>query len=160
MDGGTPYLNLPLRTEAQARTERQIIKDRAELYERMLGYDEDRADYVARCSWHQRRGHLLGYLNELPTWAPLPHTWDEIAAHTLHAAETAGFWEGAADMLADWWVVANDLIDSAATADDRALAQLDCDDLKRRIERARGWAKRLDDEHLKRLNAADGGRAA
>lgn len=154
------YLELPLRSEAEARAERAVIADRADLYARMLDYDEARADYVARCSWEQRRGHLLGYLDEQPPCAPLPSAWDKIAAQTLHADVTAAFWERAADKLADWWVVAHDLIDSANNDSDRAVAEADCDTIKRRIRAARSWARRLDDEHLRRLNAADDGRAA
>ena len=143
MDGCSPYLTLPVRTEAQATAERQAVAERAELYERMLGYDEARAAYIARCSWHQRRGHYHRYLDEQPSWAPLPHTQEVIAQHTLHPEASAEFWTIAADVLCDWLPIASDLVDSAPTNGDRISAEYDERKLKERIARARDYVRVL-----------------
>lgn len=149
----SPYLvATPSRSEADVRAQRQVIAERAELYERMLAYDEPRAAYVARQPWHNRRGHYYGYMGEQPSWAPLPHTQDVIAAHTLHCDASADYWTHAADVLTDWLPIVDDLRDSAETQHDRELAEWDRRQLGERVKRARDFAKLLRAEHQRRAS--------
>lgn len=143
--------------EAAALAHRQVIKDRTELYERMLGYHEDRAAYVARCSWHQRRGHFHIKLSEMPDWPPLTERRALVISQTLHCDVSAEFWSTTADELADWSCIVADLVDSAENESDRRLAACDLAAVKDRIKEAREFAKMLRAEHARRASA---GRAA
>lgn len=148
-------LDRPLRTEAQVVAERQVLKDRAELYERMLGYHEDRAMSVARGSWESRLGHLRGYLdNELLAWAPLPHTSEAIATNTLHLDVTIEFWTRLADDCCDWVPIADDLRDSAPDGGTRWKAEAEKETLTARIKRARDFVQVLRAEMAKRAGRA------
>jgi hypothetical protein len=139
----SPYLSAPLRTEEQASDARQVITERTELYEQMLGYDEARAEYVARGSWEQRLGHYHSSAGEGETWAPLPHDQDVIVAATLFPGVSSEFWFSAADHLCDWIAILDDLIDSAATQRDRDRATYERGLLQQRIERARQFGRKL-----------------
>lgn len=151
---GSPYLRLPLRSEARAAAERQVIADRRELYERMLNYEESRADFLARCEWEQRLGHLSGYLdNELLAWAPLPHTSEAIAGCTLHPDVTAEFWTKFADDCCDWLPIADDLRDTAPDASARWKAEAQKETLTARVKRARDFVRVLRAESAKRRAA-------
>lgn len=148
----------PYRSEAQARAERAVIAERAELYARMLEMPEDTADYMARCSWAVRYEHARNHFNRpSAAWAPLLADQPAIAAATLHADVAAETWTRIADDDADWSVIVSDLVDSATTVEDRERAQADYDEIRRRITRARDFAKALRAEHTRRQNT---GRAA
>jgi len=116
MDGSiSSYLIRPLRSEAEVAA----IRDRAELYERVLNYDEARAYYVAKADWHARYGHWLGVLRQTqPGYIPVPSEVAQWMAAQLHADVTAAFWSAYVDALVDLSIILDELADEAP--EDRA----------------------------------------
>lgn len=157
MDCSPHLMATPSRSEADVRAQRQVITERAELYERMLAYDERRAAFVAQQSWECRWGHYFNHMNHAPTWAPLPHMAPLIASATLYPDVAAETWNSLGDELCDWTCIIADLVDSAETPHQRERAECEVQSLKARIKRARDFARLLRAEHARR---ASGGRVA
>lgn len=143
----SPYLTLPLRNEAEV----SALRDRAEMYERVLGFDEARARYVAAQSFDQRVGHWYGLLAQGPG-QPAPTTDAEratLAACSLHLDVGAAFWHHEHGRLVDLAIVLDELLDEQPAGywinlrDTRA-------DLNDRIQRARALALCMERESDRR----------
>ncbi len=108
-DAGSSYLNRPLRSEAEVAA----IRDRAEMYERVLNFDEARARYVASRTFDERVGHWYGMLAQGPGH-PAPATDAEratLAAFSLHPDVGASFWHHEHSRLVDLAIVLDELLD-------------------------------------------------
>lgn len=151
MDGFTSsYLFRPIRTEAVVAAERAAIEDRAALYERMLGYDEARAMYVAKQDWHARYGHWLGVLRQAqPGYQPVPSEIGAWLGAQLHADVTAAFWTAYVDTLVDLRVILDELADEAPVDCAGAMA-MERDNMRHALSLARHLAESLKIEHERR----------
>lgn len=103
------YLNRPLRSEAEVAA----IRDRAEMYERVLGFDEARARWVASRTFDERVGHWFGMYGEGPPDGAPPLESDRraIASMSLHPNVGAAFWHSEHARLTDLMIVLDELID-------------------------------------------------
>ena len=144
MDGSTSsYLTRPLRSESEVAA----IRDRAELYERVLGYDEARARFVASMTHDQRVGHWFERLRiGPPDGAPMFE--DErikIARLALHPDVGAAFWHHEHGRLTDLSIILDELIDEAPEGYwiDLRGARVD---LQRRIACVRAFALEMERE--------------
>lgn len=151
MDGSTSaYLTRPLRTEIEV----SALRDRADLYERALGYDEARAAYVARAGWHERLGHWVGLFSEsLPGYEPVPSERATYVVNTLHADISAAFYTAIVDRLVDLGIILDDLRDSAPP-DQRVTVELERARLNAALQRARGMVAAMRAEDKRRKGAA------
>lgn len=147
MDGSTSaYLTRPLRTEIEV----SALRDRADLYERMLGYDEARAMYVAKQDWHARYGHWLGVLRQAqPGYQPVPSEIGAWLGAQLHADVTAAFWTAYVDKLVDLRVILDELADEAPVDYAGAMA-MERDNMRHALSLARHLAESLKIEHERR----------
>lgn len=115
MDGSpSPYLTRPLRSEAEVAA----IRDRAELYERVLGYDEARARWVAGKTFDERVGHWFGLYREGPPDGPPILEMDRrtLARMSLHPDVGAAFWHHEHGRLTDLQIILDELIDEMPAA--------------------------------------------
>lgn len=147
MDGSvSTYLLRPLRSEAEV----SALADRAALYERMLGYDEARAMYVAKQDWHARYSHWLGVLRQAqPGYQPVPSEIGAWLGAQLRADVTADFWSTYVDMLVDLRVILDELADEAPVDYAGAMA-MERDNMRHALSLARHLAESLKIEHARR----------
>jgi hypothetical protein len=146
----SPYLDLPLRNEAEVAA----LRDRADLYERVLGFDEARARYVASRTFDERVGHWFSLLAQGPTYAA-PATDAEratLAAFSLHPDVGAHFWHHEHSRLVDLAIVLDELLDERPSGYwiDLRGTRADVDD---RIKRARALALCMERESDRRSAA-------
>lgn len=156
MDGSvSPYLrdHPPLRSEAEVAA----IRDRADLYERVLNFDEARAWFVAAMTHDQRVGHWFEQLRQgPPDGAPMfDDERAKIARLALHPNVGAAFWHSEHGRLADLSIILDELIDEAPRGYwlDLRGARVD---LQRRIACVRAFALEMEREADRR----SAGRAA
>lgn len=147
MDGSvSTYLLRPLRSEAEV----SALADRAALYERMLGYDEARAMYVAKQNWHARYGHWRSVLGQArPAYQPAPSEIGAWLGAQLRADVTADFWSTYVDMLVDLRVILDELADEAPADYAGAMAR-ERDSMRFALSLARHLAESLKIEHERR----------
>jgi len=154
MDGSaSAYLSRPLRSEAEV----SAIRDRADLYERVLGFDEARARWVAGKTFDERVGHWFEQLRQGPPDGE-PMFDDErakIARLALHPNVDAAFWHSEHGRLTDLSIILDELIDEAPGGYwlDLRGARVD---LQRRIACVRAFALEMEREADRR----SAGRAA
>lgn len=147
MDGSvSSYLTRPLRSHEEVAA----LADRAALYERMLGYDEARAMYVAKQDWHARYGHWLGVLRQAqPGYQPVPSEIGAWLGAQLHADVTAAFWTAYVDKLVDLRVILDELADETP-ADWAWTMTMERERMRHALSLARHLAESLKIEHERR----------
>lgn len=117
-DAGSAYLNIPPRTLAEVeadRARRAAIADRAEMYERVLGFDPNRALWVAGRTLSERIDHWFGQWRSGPADGPpmFERERENLARMALHPDVGAAFWHSEHNRLVDLLIVLDELYDEA-----------------------------------------------